>query len=44
MKSKKQTKLLLILDGWGYSETQENNAIALANTPVWDKLNAKFPN
>ncbi len=44
MKSKKQTKLLLILDGWGYSEIQENNAIALANTPVWDKLNAKFPN
>ncbi len=44
MKSKKQTKLLLILDGWGHSEIQENNAIALANTPVWDKLNAKFPN
>ncbi len=42
MKSKKQTKALLILDGWGYSETTENNAIALANTPVWDKFNNDF--
>ncbi len=42
MKSKKQTKVLLILDGWGYSETTENNAIALANTPVWDKFNNDF--
>ncbi len=43
MKSKKQTKLLLILDGWGYSKTTKNNAIALANTSVWDKLNQTFP-
>jgi len=32
----KQTKLLIILDGWGYSEATENNAIAMANTPNWD--------
>jgi len=32
----KQTKLLIILDGWGHSEANENNAIAIANTPNWD--------
>jgi 2,3-bisphosphoglycerate-independent phosphoglycerate mutase len=42
MKSKKDTKILLILDGWGHSDVIENNAIAQANTPVWDKLNEKF--
>ncbi len=42
MKSKKQTKLLIILDGWGHSETKENNAIAMAKTPVWDKFNENF--
>ncbi len=30
--------VLIILDGWGYSENPEFNAIAQANTPVWDKL------
>lgn len=30
--------VLIILDGWGHREEQESNAIALANTPVWDKL------
>jgi 2,3-bisphosphoglycerate-independent phosphoglycerate mutase len=43
MLSKKQTKLLIILDGWGHSEVTENNAVALANIPVWDKLNEQFP-
>jgi 2,3-bisphosphoglycerate-independent phosphoglycerate mutase len=38
MITKKETKLLLILDGWGHSTTVENNAIALAKTPVWDKI------
>ena len=42
MKSKKDTKLLLILDGWGHSETAENNAIAQAKTPVWDRFNQDF--
>ncbi len=44
MIAKKQTKVLIILDGWGYSEVEENNAIALAKTPVWDRLNNKHPN
>ena len=43
MLNKKQTKLLVILDGWGYSEIKENNAIALANTPVWDRFNQDYP-
>lgn len=30
--------LLCILDGWGHSEATEQNAIALANTPNYDKL------
>jgi 2,3-bisphosphoglycerate-independent phosphoglycerate mutase len=35
--------LLLILDGWGHRESADNNAIALAQTPVWDRLLEKFP-
>ncbi|MBT4963010.1 MAG: 2,3-bisphosphoglycerate-independent phosphoglycerate mutase [Francisellaceae bacterium] len=30
--------VLLILDGWGDSKQQENNAISMAKTPTWDKL------
>ena len=30
--------VLCILDGWGHRMERENNAIALANTPVWDEL------
>lgn len=29
---------LIILDGWGYSDCPEDNAILAANTPVWDSL------
>lgn len=36
--------VLMILDGWGYSPDRENNAIALAKTPVTDGLIAKYPN
>jgi len=39
----KRTALLLILDGWGYREETDSNAIAAANTPVWDKLWAECP-
>lgn len=35
--------LLLILDGWGYRKASENNAIALANTPTWDRLWQTYP-
>jgi 2,3-bisphosphoglycerate-independent phosphoglycerate mutase len=36
-------QVLLILDGWGYREQTENNAIAQASTPVMDKLWQDYP-
>ncbi|HEY9198339.1 MAG TPA: 2,3-bisphosphoglycerate-independent phosphoglycerate mutase [Gammaproteobacteria bacterium] len=35
--------VLLILDGWGYSEDTHYNAIAAARKPVWDRLWASYP-
>ena len=35
--------VLLILDGWGYSEDTHFNAIAAARKPVWDRLWARYP-
>ena len=29
---------LIILDGWGYREDRESNAILLANTPNWNRI------
>jgi 2,3-bisphosphoglycerate-independent phosphoglycerate mutase len=29
---------LIVLDGWGYREEKEGNAIALARTPTWDSV------
>ena len=30
--------LLCILDGWGYSPLSKGNAVALAETPHWDRF------
>ncbi len=38
MKSGLKSVVLLILDGWGYSENREFNAIYSADTPNWDRL------
>ncbi len=35
--------LLCILDGWGYREAAEHNAIAAAQTPNWDALWRDYP-
>lgn len=35
--------LLVILDGWGEKDTKDNNAIAHANKPFWDRLKAEHP-
>ena len=35
--------VLVILDGWGYSESRECNAIAAANKPNWDRLWNSYP-
>lgn len=32
-----------MLDGWGYRAEREGNAIALANTPTWDRLVSRYP-
>lgn len=34
---KKKSTVLMILDGWGYNEDTQYNAIAEANTPQWDE-------
>jgi 2,3-bisphosphoglycerate-independent phosphoglycerate mutase len=35
--------ILLVMDGWGYREAPEHNAIAKARKPVWDKLWHDYP-
>ena len=39
----KRPLVLAILDGWGIRAERENNAVALARKPVYDKLLAEFP-
>ncbi len=39
----KRPVVLVVLDGWGYRREREGNAIALANTPTWDALTARYP-
>ena len=41
-KNRKPT-VLIVLDGWGYREETQDNAIANADTPVWDRLWAESP-
>lgn len=40
----KKPLVLLILDGWGYREDRDNNAVANAATPVLDDLTQRYPN
>ncbi|MFN2431603.1 MAG: 2,3-bisphosphoglycerate-independent phosphoglycerate mutase [Gemmatimonadota bacterium] len=35
--------LLVVLDGWGLREESDGNAVALAHTPVYDRLHARWP-
>ncbi len=44
MNNRKKTLALFILDGFGYSDAVENNAIYTANTPLRDRLLADYPN
>jgi 2,3-bisphosphoglycerate-independent phosphoglycerate mutase len=41
---KQRLVALVVLDGWGHREETEANAVALANTPFFDRLWAEFPN
>ena len=36
--------VLCILDGWGLSDSSEFNAVALADTPTFDRLMQDYPN
>ncbi len=39
----KKPVVLMVLDGYGLSDNKEGNAVAMANTPVMDKLMAECP-
>ena len=43
MNGKRAPIALIVIDGWGYSETREGNAIALASTPYYDELIETYP-
>jgi 2,3-bisphosphoglycerate-independent phosphoglycerate mutase len=43
MSDKVRPAVLLILDGWGVSDSTDHNAIAAADKPVWDRLWAAYP-
>src|SRR5665213_1417536 len=43
MSARPRPLALLILDGWGYREEPEANAIALAHKPNWNRLWADYP-
>ncbi|WAJ70516.1 2,3-bisphosphoglycerate-independent phosphoglycerate mutase [Catenovulum adriaticum] len=43
MTMNKKPLVLIIMDGWGYSENPDNNAVMAANTPNLDRLTKEFP-
>ncbi|PLY12413.1 MAG: 2,3-bisphosphoglycerate-independent phosphoglycerate mutase [Sedimenticola sp.] len=43
MTTRAKPAVLIILDGWGYSEEDDFNAIKAAATPVWDRLWREYP-
>ncbi len=43
MTDKKGPLALIILDGFGYSESREGNAVALASMPYYDAIREKYP-
>ncbi|MDE1975557.1 MAG: 2,3-bisphosphoglycerate-independent phosphoglycerate mutase [Patescibacteria group bacterium] len=43
MQTKNKTVMLIVLDGWGYREESDNNAVAAADTPFFDKLWRECP-
>jgi 2,3-bisphosphoglycerate-independent phosphoglycerate mutase len=42
-RSARRPVLLVVLDGWGYREAREGNAIELAHTPTWHRLWSSMP-
>lgn len=43
MKKVKGPLALVVLDGWGLAEATDTNGIAIADTPVMDRLQKKYP-
>jgi 2,3-bisphosphoglycerate-independent phosphoglycerate mutase len=43
MSARPSPVVLIILDGWGYREDSDYNAISQASTPVWDRLWKEHP-
>ncbi|MCL5669086.1 MAG: 2,3-bisphosphoglycerate-independent phosphoglycerate mutase [Gammaproteobacteria bacterium] len=43
MSEKPNPLLLVVLDGWGYSESTRGNAVHSARKPVWDSLWKNYP-
>lgn len=43
MTEAKRPTALIVLDGWGHSESTEANAIHSAHSPVWDRLWKRHP-
>lgn len=43
MADRSKPVVLIILDGWGYSENPDFNGIYVADTPFWDYLWGKYP-
>jgi 2,3-bisphosphoglycerate-independent phosphoglycerate mutase len=41
--TRRRPVVLVVLDGWGYREEREGNAIALSSTPTWDRLWSRAP-
>lgn len=41
--TRKRPLTLVIMNGWGYSNKKDGNAIALAKTPNYDRISAKYP-
>ena len=39
----KKPVVLMVLDGYGLNDKTEGNAIAMADTPVMDKLMVEYP-
>jgi 2,3-bisphosphoglycerate-independent phosphoglycerate mutase len=44
MQEQRRPLVLTVLDGWGYSDALEGNAIAAARKPTYDLLLRKYPN
>ena len=43
MSNKPRPCMLIILDGWGIDSSTKGNAVAIADTPVLDRLLATYP-